>query len=408
MAEAQLQAEMQRREKMEELMMAEAKRASLQEGGSNGREMALEVARLAAKAKAFNLHEIQVPRDGNCQFHSVSQSLAEVPGREGMVLDHIALRKLAVAWLLAHRDFRLNEDDPDTTLSHYLDSDPSWEAYCARMGRQGQYGDHLTLIAMAECFSCCIMVVTSEAEGINYHTRPRDSTPQDTIYLAHYPIAQHYNRLTLAGEPSTADSSTSSPVSPASDATGVIKETVHLGSHLTTGFAYKIHCPNGELRRIRTEYNATQGQLKLGHEQLREKCAKICKLQTAELMLRWQDHDGDLITFDTDEELLDAVKCAAAAGRKVLRIFAEEATTVSKSAHSSSSVRSPGPASSTGEPAGSIEEGPPAEDSQGPAPAEEQEELPPQPQEAPDEAFLQSSDEWCLVDCDGEGEAQQE
>lgn len=43
------------------------------------------------------------------------------------------------------------------------------------------------------------MVVTSEAEGINYHTRPRDSTPQDTIYLGHYPIAQHYNRLTLAG-----------------------------------------------------------------------------------------------------------------------------------------------------------------------------------------------------------------
>jgi hypothetical protein len=97
----------------------------------------------------------------------------------------------------------------------------------------GQYGDHLTLIAIAERFMCCLVVVTSEEDGVNYHTRPRDATPMETLYMAHYPIAQHYNLLYLRGE------------LPHSSNVGL-----YLGDHLTCGFAYKILCPNSQLRCV--------------------------------------------------------------------------------------------------------------------------------------------------------------
>jgi len=309
-----------RLEKQEALVLAEAQRASLEDGLRKGQEMAIEASRLSVKATALGLEEAEVARDGNCQFHAVAKSLVEVSGHDHITvdgreipLDHIAVRGEAVAWLRAHSGFRLNEDDADTELCHYLHEDPSWEAYCNRMSREAQYGDHLTLIAMAERFSSFIVVVTSEAGGVNYHTRPRLSTPLDTIHLAHYPLAQHYNQLCLRGERDM-DVAWS----------GVLGSTMHLGDHLTTGFAYKVHCPSGQLRRIRTEYNASQGRLRLGHDGLREHIARVCLMEADSLLLRWKDIDGgDLITFDTDEELLDAVRCTAAAGQKVLRIFVE-------------------------------------------------------------------------------------
>ena len=291
----------------DEAMMRVAQRASLEEA-SNHEELAMEASRLAAKAVQCGLHEVQMPRDGNCQFHSTAHALNEA--ERGEKWTHVSVRKRAVQWLREHGEhFRLNEEDSDTTLGHYLDGDATWAAYCDRMDRPGQYGDHLTLIAIGECFSCCVVVITSDAEGVNYHTKPRDSTPLETIHLAHYPVALHYNLLQLQGEPSV-DSS--------------LELGVHFGQHLTTGFAYKVQCPNGQLRRIRTEYDVMAGRLHLGHAELRAHIARLCAIEDTNLLLTWRDADGDIITFDTDEELLDAVRCAAASGQKVLRIFVQE------------------------------------------------------------------------------------
>ena len=93
---------------------------------------------------------------------------------------------------------------------------------------------------------------------------------------------------------------------------------------MTSGFAFKVECPNGELRRFRSEYDACEGRLRLGHSELRTQVARLSGVKETHLLLTWEDNDGDLITFDTEEELLDAVRCAAAGGRKVLRIAAKE------------------------------------------------------------------------------------
>jgi len=286
-------------QRRDDALLLEAQRRSLQEVAKNV-ELVMEASRLSSKAVEYNMKEAEVPKDGNCQFHAAAQSLSEVQG----VHTHVSVRRGAVEWLRQHPHFLLNQDDEDTMLCHYLDGDPSWEQYCNRMLRLGQFGDHLTLIAIAELYTSCIVVITSEKEGVNYHVAPRDDTPLDTIYLAHYPLAQHYNMLCLQGE--------------------LPGHGVHLGGHMTTGFAYKVKCPNGQLRRLRTEYDALGGRLLLGHSELRAHIAGLCGIDEGNLLLMWEDDDGDLITFDTDEELLDAVRCAAAGGHKALRIATEE------------------------------------------------------------------------------------
>ncbi len=84
---------------------------------------------LSVKAKSLGLEEREVPRDGNCQFHSFSQSINSMnKDMENHVeLDHIIMRHYIVAWLRANSLFQLNKDDPDTTLSQYLDGDDTWE-----------------------------------------------------------------------------------------------------------------------------------------------------------------------------------------------------------------------------------------------------------------------------------------
>jgi len=71
--------------------------------------------------------------------------------------------RLSDSWMQANADFQLNVDDEATALVHYLDFDPSWAAFCTRMRQPTQYGDHLTLIAAAECTLSQIVVFTSQA-----------------------------------------------------------------------------------------------------------------------------------------------------------------------------------------------------------------------------------------------------
>merc|ERR1712070_101882 len=302
--------------RMEDIMIAKAQTESLEAGKKNDVRLAEEASRLASKASELSLMEVEVPRDGNCQFHCLAQAVSHASGRS---LDHVQVRQEAISWLRGHESYCLSADDKDTQLGFYLDADPSWEAYCDRMSREGQYGDHLTLIAMAERFACCIVVVTSKEDGVNYHATPYETSPLDTVHMAHYPLALHYNLLTMQapeGEDESADEAWAAVLG--------CSAMLGLANHLTTGFAYKVHCPNGQLRRVRTEYNAAGPSLKMGCKDLQNHVAKLSGVDPGHLVLRWRDVEGDYITFDTEQELLDAVVSAAAAGEKVVRIFAEK------------------------------------------------------------------------------------
>ncbi len=65
--------------------------------------------------------------------------------------------------------------------------DKSWSAYCDEMSRDGIWGDHLTLVAIAEVFGARIRIVSS-VEGDNYITEidPTVLKTQKMILISHY------------------------------------------------------------------------------------------------------------------------------------------------------------------------------------------------------------------------------
>lgn len=69
--------------------------------------------------------------------------------------------------------------------------DKSWDAYCDEMARDGIWGDHLTLVAIAEVFGARIRIVSS-VEGDNYMTEidPTVIKTQKMILISHYVSCQ--------------------------------------------------------------------------------------------------------------------------------------------------------------------------------------------------------------------------
>uniref|UniRef100_A0A6B2LP84 OTU domain-containing protein n=1 Tax=Arcella intermedia TaxID=1963864 RepID=A0A6B2LP84_9EUKA len=125
----------------------------------------------------------RISGDGNCQFASVADQLFNDPSR------HHEIRKKAVAWLRKNKTYKLPND---TTLQDYLQTEffPTWPDYCDYMDQEGIWGDHLTLVAVAEAYALKIVVISSmEVEpGIDPFTVivARAWAEEDrTIYVAH-------------------------------------------------------------------------------------------------------------------------------------------------------------------------------------------------------------------------------
>jgi len=76
--------------------------------------------------------------------------------------------------------------------------DLTWENYCAKMLKEGEWGDHLTLIAASEVFKTKIIIISS-IPGDNFVIDiPTFSQIRDdrTIILSHY-AEFHYGSVHL-------------------------------------------------------------------------------------------------------------------------------------------------------------------------------------------------------------------
>jgi hypothetical protein len=136
--------------------------------------------RLKARLAQCKLREkVDVPSDGNCQFCALSDQLCDTFELAPK------LRRDAVAWLRKHADWDIGND---TALADFVGGGGDWQSYCDTMARPGIWGDHLTLIALAEVLGAKISVVSS-VEGDHYIT---EITPKSSLALKRVLLISHF------------------------------------------------------------------------------------------------------------------------------------------------------------------------------------------------------------------------
>jgi len=140
---------------------------------------------LIANALLVNLlPEGSIPRDGSCMFHAVAQSLTVSAG----LIDQLSVRIRAAQWLRDHPVVSGNVQLPDFVYG------TSWQQYLQGL-ETNDWGDHISLIGIANAFNVVIGIVSSETPGIRYIYPEDTSEQQHTIYLGHE-FESHYIRLT--------------------------------------------------------------------------------------------------------------------------------------------------------------------------------------------------------------------
>ena len=147
--------------------------------------------RLKERLDVFGLREkCVVPSDGNCQFAAVSDQLHNTFAQAA------ELRGLAVGWLAKHADWDVGNG---ATIAMFVPTG-NFDDYLRDMARPGTWGDHLTLIALAEALGVRITVISS-VQGDQYLTeivpRGAPATTAAPLLLSHF-AEFHYGSLTFA------------------------------------------------------------------------------------------------------------------------------------------------------------------------------------------------------------------
>ena len=134
--------------------------------------------RTALSKTGRRIHD--VPRDGNCQFHAVAHQVRHLRRDQGVPLppvfeQHTSLRRLCLAYL--------NTDRPFRDLTREVGFQPK------RMARNGEFGNEVTLRAMAGMLGVRILVV--QPDWHVWIQEPGVSCALPVMVLGHLP-EHHY------------------------------------------------------------------------------------------------------------------------------------------------------------------------------------------------------------------------
>lgn len=132
--------------------------------------------RLLERLYEYGLQERRMSGDGNCQFRAISDQLYRTPEK------HKRVRKHVVYQLKAQKDL-------------YLEYVPmKYKDYVKKMKRKGEWGDHVTLQAAADCFGMKICLVTSFKDTRYIEISPKTPITKNDIFLSFWSEV-HYNSL---------------------------------------------------------------------------------------------------------------------------------------------------------------------------------------------------------------------
>lgn len=142
--------------------------------------------RLSDRLQLYDLVELKISGDGNCQFSSLSDQIYRTPGHHNFVREQVV------------NQLKLRPD----LYENYVPM--AYGDYIKKMSRNSEWGDHVTLQAAADWFGIKMFVVTSFKDTCYIEILPQtDQKSNRTIFLSFW-AEVHYNSIYPLGElPST-------------------------------------------------------------------------------------------------------------------------------------------------------------------------------------------------------------
>ncbi|XP_020691868.1 uncharacterized protein LOC110106341 isoform X2 [Dendrobium catenatum] len=137
--------------------------------------------RLLERLKLYELVELKVQGDGNCQFRSLSDQFYRSTEHHNFV------RQQVVDQLKSHPDI----------YEGYVPM--AYEEYLRKMSKSGEWGDHVTLQAAADSYGVKIFVLTSFKDTCYIEIMPIDQKSKRVIFLSFW-AEVHYNSIYPEGE----------------------------------------------------------------------------------------------------------------------------------------------------------------------------------------------------------------
>lgn len=137
--------------------------------------------RLHDRLKLYDLSELKVDGDGNCQFRAFSDQLYRTPAH------HKSVREDVVHQLRSHSE--LYEGYVPMAYSEYVQ----------KMAKSGSWGDHVTLQAAADFYGVRICLLTSFKDTCFVQILPRQKKSGRVIFLSFW-AEVHYNSVYPEGD----------------------------------------------------------------------------------------------------------------------------------------------------------------------------------------------------------------
>ncbi|XP_022868979.1 OTU domain-containing protein DDB_G0284757-like isoform X3 [Olea europaea var. sylvestris] len=158
----------------------------INEGIPSVDEATLDHQRLLDRLQLYDLVEHKVLGDGNCQFRALSDQFYQIPEH------HIFVRQQVINQLRAHPEM----------YEGYVPMD--YGEYLERMSRSGEWGDHVTLQAVADSYGVKVLLITSFEDTCYIELLPKDQKSKRVIYLSFW-AEVHYNSIYPRGDQLSSD-----------------------------------------------------------------------------------------------------------------------------------------------------------------------------------------------------------
>lgn len=142
----------------------------------NVSDASLDHQRLLQRLNIYDLFEVKVSGDGNCQFRALSDQIYRSPEY------HKHVRKDVVKQL---KDCR-------SLYESYVPM--KYKQYYKKMAKSGEWGDHVTLQAAADKFAAKICLLTSFRDTCFIEIIPQYQEPKRVLWLSFWSEV-HYNSL---------------------------------------------------------------------------------------------------------------------------------------------------------------------------------------------------------------------